>query len=400
MARGCILKRKNKDGSTTYSIKYRSADGTQIKRAAGRTRKEAEQALTAALAAVDAGKLRSSTTETFAEAAERWLDRKRPLLEQSTFEDYDRHLRLRLLPAFGQMKLRSITRTRVESYVTTLDRENTLSRKTINDSLIPLRQILGRAVRDGVLATNPAESPDRDTPIELPYERPQMHAMTRDQARMYLDSASNDYRVLAEVLLGGGLRIGEALALEWTDINWDTGTLAVSKTFKVGGVGSPKGDRARRVAVDSIVLAALCGHRDSSDASTGLIFMRRNTPIRRQFVHRFWHRPALEDAGLSKAIRLHDLRHTAATLWLASGQSVYFVREQLGHRDIQTTIDLYGHPDQEAHRVAVEQAANWWRQGVSERSQRGSLVLPAVPLGTAEVVETISSNGDSSRDRF
>jgi hypothetical protein len=59
--------------------------------------------------------------------------------------------------------------------------------------------------------------------------------------------------------------------------------------------------------------------------------------------------------------RLHDLRHTAATLWLASGESIYFVQQQLGHKDIQTTINLYVHPDQAAHRQAAQRAAAWWR---------------------------------------
>lgn len=62
----------------------------------------------------------------------------------------------------------------------------------------------------------------------------------------------------------------------------------------------------------------------------------------------------------------HDLRHTAATLWLAAGKSIYFVQQQLGHADIQTTIDLYGHPDKQAHREAAARAAAWWREAASE----------------------------------
>ena len=54
-----------------------------------------------------------------------------------------------------------------------------------------------------------------------------------------------------------------------------------------------------------------------------------------------------------------------AILRRRSGQSVYFVQQQLGHKDIQTTIDLYGHPDQDAHRDAAARAAAWWREGVS-----------------------------------
>lgn len=57
---------------------------------------------------------------------------------------------------------------------------------------------------------------------------------------------------------------------------------------------------------------------------------------------------------------------TAATLWLAAGESIYFVQQQLGHADIQTTIDQYGHPDKQAHREAAPRAASWWREAASE----------------------------------
>ena len=87
--------------------------------------------------------------------------------------------------------------------------------------------------------------------------------------------------------------------------------------------------------------------------------------LRRDNVRRRGHVPAVKQAGLSPGLRLHDLRHTAATLWLAAGESIYFVQQQLGHRDIQTTIDLYGHPDRAAHREAAARAAAWWREGVS-----------------------------------
>ena len=75
------------------------------------------------------------------------------------------------------------------------------------------------------------------------------------------------------------------------------------------------------------------------------------------------HDVALKDAGLSSRVRLHD---TAATLWLAAGESIYFAQQQLGHPHIQTTIDQYGHPDKQAHREAAARSASWWREAASE----------------------------------
>ena len=364
MARGSIVARQRKDGTTVYDVMYRTVDGRQIKRCAGASRRAAEGMLSEALAAVRRGELKSASQERFDSYAARWLGAKRPRLEQSTYEDYERHIRLRLLPAFGDLKLRAITRSRIEAYLAALDRGQDLGRKSINDSLIPLRQILGRAVREGIITSNPANSTDRDQPLELPYERPVMRPLNGEEAGRYLEACGPRYRPMAEVLIGGGLRIGEALALEWRDITWETQTLSIERTLKRGGVGTPKSDRARPVAVDSAVIAILREHRHRLVASGRggvLVFpSTAGTPLGVGNVRKRWHVPTLRRAGLS-GVRLHDLRHTAATLWLAAGESIYFVKEQLGHADIQTTINLYGHPDQAEHRAAAERAAAWWR---------------------------------------
>ena len=369
MARGSILKRKNKNGSVTFSIKYRTGDGTQVKRAIGPSRGEAQRALTAAIAAVDRGDHQTTSRETFEEAATRWLDAKRPRIEPATYRDYEIHLRRRLVPAFGHLKLRQINRARIESYLSALDAEGQLSRSTVNASLIPLRQILGRAVKDGVLARNPAESDDRDDPLKLPYERPTMLFLNREEVVRYLGACREWYLPLAETLIGTGLRIGEAIALEWRDISWDSSAIKVSRAAKNGGVGGTKGDRSRDVMVAPYLLDLLRDHRSAQASQTGLSKLVFLSPegcmLNRDNVRHRGHQPAVRAAGLSPGLRLHDLRHTAATLWLASGQSIYFVKEQLGHADIQTTIDRYGHPDVAAHREAAARAAEWWREGVS-----------------------------------
>ena len=76
-----------------------------------------------------------------------------------------------------------------------------------------------------MLPTNPAKNDDRDDPLELPYERPTMLYLNREEAPRYLDACEAWYRPLAEVLIGAGLRIGEAIALEWRDVDWDGSAL-------------------------------------------------------------------------------------------------------------------------------------------------------------------------------
>src|SRR5437762_3454841 len=124
MARGSIKTRARGDGSTVYDVTYDvpSADGRRRQqRRTFSTKKDAERALARALEAVDRGALRASTGETFAEYAARWLEAKRPRLEASTYRDYETHLRLWLVPAFGRLPLAKVTRPRVEAYMASLD---------------------------------------------------------------------------------------------------------------------------------------------------------------------------------------------------------------------------------------------------------------------------------------
>ena len=180
---------------------------------------------------------------------------------------YTTHLDKRLLPAFGHLKLRQITRARIVVYLDELDQAGDLNRHTINKSLTPLRQILARAVREGVIASNPAVSVDRDAPLELPYTQAPIRPLTAPQARAYLTGAPAWYRPMAEVLLGAGLRIGEALALEWRDLDRDASTLRVERAYKLGVIGTPKFNSKRTIAMDSAVIAALTEHRKAQLAA-------------------------------------------------------------------------------------------------------------------------------------
>jgi integrase len=366
MRGGTITPRPLADGSPAWVLMWR-VGGRRVKRTVRGTRREAEAALTAALAARDKGGQRAIDTDTFATHAAVWLESKRSRVEPATLIVYRQHLERRLVPAFGNLKLRQITRARVEAYLAQLDTAGEISHKTANESLGPLRQILARAVREGVIANNPAVSVDRDAPLDLPYDPPPIKPLTAPQARAYLEAAPLWYRPMAEVLLGAGLRIGEAIALEWRDVDRDTSTLRIERAYKRGLIGTPKGDRARAVAIDSHVLGVLREHRQAqlaAGARSTLVFASgAGTHRRPANVRERGHAQTLADAGLPSSVRLHDLRHTAATLWLAAGASVYFVQQQLGHADLQTTIGTYGHPDQAAHREAAERAAAWWRSG-------------------------------------
>lgn len=358
------------DGTVRYVAHYRR-DGRQRKRRFD-SEADAWAWLASEYASPSTPVAQPEAPATFATYAETWLALKRPRVEASTWRDYSNQIRLRLAPAFGALPLGAITRAAIESYLADLDATGTLSRKTINESYAVLRQVLDRAVLDGLIAHNAAAA-TRANSLKLPREAPRQGYLDPGQARAYLAAAAELARLrpaiyaawapLTSLLIGGGLRIGEALALDLSDLDLDAPSVLVARTLKRDAagafvIGGTKTDRSRDVAIDRTLADELRAHRRTLSRVAGPLFTRGDG---RRLDHGTAHRAhhlTLGLAGLPR-IRVHDLRHTAAHLWLRSGESIYFVQQQLGHRSIQTTIDLYGHPDRAAHRAAAERASAW-----------------------------------------
>jgi integrase len=154
-----------------------------------------------------------------------------------------------------------------------------------------------------------------------------------------------------------GLRRGELLGLDWDAVDLDAGRLAITRTL-IEGKGAPrfsepKTKRGRRsVALDAGTVEALREHRErqlderlawgAAYRDHGLVFCREDgTPIWPRTFSRFFDHH-VRDAGLPK-IRLHDLRHTHATLALEAGVHPKVVQERLGHATIAITLDTYSH---------------------------------------------------------
>ena len=350
MARGSVLARTGRNGVVTYSIKYRLADGTQVKRAIGPSRREAERALTKALAAVDRGELRGGGGETFASYARRWLEEHRPRVEAGTFRDYRKSVEMYLIPVLGARKLSAIRPGHLRALVADLAASGASAPKTINNAIVPLRLMLAHAVEDGLIGSNPAATTAGSRQrLRLPDRHREMDYLRSAEIPTYLAACSDPYRPLAELLIASGLRIGEALALEWTDVDTESGAIVVRRSLKdKGEIGSTKGDRARGVEVGPRLCSVLADHRARSaehrEAANPLVFPARSGgPLNRSMVSMRWHRDALARAGLRSSLRLHDLRHSAAASWLAVGLPLVYVQRQLGHADISTTVKHYGH---------------------------------------------------------
>ena len=196
-----------------------------------------------------------------------------------------------------------------------------------------------------------------------------MVTFSEEQARTFLDAAATDrLEALYVLALTTGMRQGELLALRWSNLDFENGTVQVNATLQRTTAGfvfaEPKTARSRRqVALSVAAVASLQRHRarqieerlglGTAWVDDDLVFANEvGHPIDVSNLSRrsFW--PLLQRAGLPR-IRFHDMRHSAATLLLAQGMHPKIVADMLGHATIAVTLDLYSHTTPAMHRQAA-----------------------------------------------
>jgi len=152
-----------------------------------------------------------------------------------------------------------------------------------------------------------------------------------------------------------GLRLGEALALRWSDVDWHGRLFLISKSYRRQKFSGTKTGKTRRVDMSNQVVEALKNLREKGNTLSkrealasgwndvdGIIFHNGKGQPRGQNSVRYIYKQVLRKAGLRK-IRSHDSRHSYASQLLSDGVSPVYVKDQLGHHSIQITVDIYGH---------------------------------------------------------
>jgi integrase len=213
--------------------------------------------------------------------------------------------------------------------------------RAASKALAHLRRLYGFAVERRYTAFNPtdgvrtAKAPPRmDLPIDT-------NVLTIDEIGALLTATPVEHRALLMVLVYGGLRIGEACGLTWDDLELSRNRLRVSQQREsaTGNITSPKtAAGARFVELPSFVAHELRQHKlRSQKASPEFVFPIHLRRFRDQVFFK-----ALRCAKLRR-IRLHDLRHTAASLMIATGADIASVSRQLGHANVAITLGTYTH---------------------------------------------------------
>lgn len=280
---------------------------------------------------------------------ERWLsDVVRHTSRPRTLEFYSEVMRRYVLPQVGTVQLRSLQPVHVQTMQAgLLDRG--LSPRTVRHVHTVLRTCLEQAVRWNLAPRNVADAVD---PPRV--KREEVRALTAEQVRTLLAASNGRLGVMLNVAINTGMRQSELLGLRWRDVELDRGELRVRHQYgRDGLLAEPKSARSRRtIELPTATVAALREHRTSQleerlivgpqwEDGDFVFCTSKGKPLGHRNVLRDFS-ACLQVAGL-EAVPFHALRHTHATLLLASGVPVGDVSARLGHSSAAMTLDVYGH---------------------------------------------------------
>jgi integrase len=282
----------------------------------------------------------------------RWLPAIEPTVRPSTFIGYDIHVRHHITPYLGRALLKAITGEKLNELYATLAREGSAKGKgglkpaTVVRVHLTLHRAFRDAVRWGYLKANPCDA--SDPPRLRSVGNTEMKTWTAVELATFLAAIKNHpYYPVYHLMAMTGLRRGEALGLRWCDVDLQRGQLAVRQTvlqLRTGiAYSTPKTAKGGRVvALDRRTVSILEMHRPQGAAAKDLVFQRRpGAPLWPGEVTKHFKR-LIKQTG-APLIRLHDLRHTHATLALEAGIHPKIVSERLGHSSVAITMDVYSH---------------------------------------------------------
>ena len=229
-----------------------------------------------------------------------------------------------------------------------------LSTNTINKIMILLKKIFDVGLRKGYYSNNPVKLLKK-----LPIEKPKMQFWTIAEFQQFLKLFEIDeynIKLLFTVLFFTGLRLGEALALTWQDIDFTSNTIHVTKSTYVNkGISHISTTKTkagtRRIIINKKLSQELETWQKkqakqlqqfSNDITTLQVFQNSPIIITKNAIEKQY-KKILERDNTLKKIRIHDFRHSHASLLINNGEDYLVVKERLGHASITTTIDTYSH---------------------------------------------------------
>jgi len=376
---GSVVPRTLADGTVVYDVywTYRDTEGVSrrgVARSFG-SAKEAERHRRSVTATVDTGRYVPPQDMTLGEYLDEWLEGLR--LKPQTVRGYRRKIRLQVVPHIGHLPLDQVRATHLNRLYRQLEDRGGAKGQPLSLSTVrEVHNILSSAYSDAVKADLVPDSPTRranpPTEREAKARRPEMVAWTAAQLRTFLAVNRGDhYYPVWHLAAATGLRRGEVLGLRWGDIDLEHGVVSVRRSLGYAdtGPGEPKrlvfgpvkNHGSHVIHLDARTIQVLRQHRVAQAADRlalgerwrdqDLVFARGSLwlhegasaggPLDPERISISFRTAVLRTDV--PPIRLHDLRHTWATLALKAGVHPKVVQERLNHANISITLDIYSH---------------------------------------------------------
>jgi len=340
------LRYLDSSGHYRWEIVRGSLDDAEAKRAQLRVRR-------------NRGERIEPTRQTFEQYARAWLERQE--VRPRTRELYVWALEQHLIPRLGQRRLNQISCEDIAVLISDMRRKG-LKGWTITSALRPLSIILAQAARKGRIPVNPMTQLERGERPNHDDQRPKRILALDEMQALLRHADTKQYRALLELLLTGGLRVGEALGLTVADLDAKHAVIRVEYQLGRDGTRTPLKTEESVRAIDIPPelmrrLLDLVAERGALFNPHALVFASRNgSGLMRKVTREALKRSAKAAKLATPEPTLHDLRHTHASMLIALDFSVVDVQRRLGHRKPDTTLRIYAHQ---------------WKYREAQRSQAG-----------------------------
>lgn len=282
---------------------------------------------------------------------------------------HNRSTFIRIDKEFGKMKVRMIETRQIKQFRQKLEAEmrdenSRLTTHGINDILELLSSVLESAMNDAVILRNPAAGIKRFKRIEEDVRETIHRRLTNEELRKFFAVAETSYyRYLFEFMLATGIRVGEGLALYWTDINFEAGEIRISRSVTKTSQGIKVGDSAKTAAgkrtifMNDEIRRILTEQREIINALfgssvMGLVFPSTTGKVARPSSVDTCMRGMCKAAGVAH-FTSHAFRHTFASNMVDAGVAPEVLKNILGHTNIKVTIDTYYHANGDRMREAM-----------------------------------------------
>jgi len=276
-------------------------------------------------------------------------------------EAYSDRLDLYIRPRLGGVALVQVTASMVADLQTELvDRK--LGPATVNSATRTLSSAFRYFIRSKWVKENPVRA------VAEIESRPRQYSWfrSRDEQERLIATCNEPLRTIVATLLMTGMRVGEALHLEWSDVDLDLRLITIQR----GKHGTTKSGRIRTIPINDGLLPVLKAWRLQKGAAA-LVFPSHRAPVRQPSSVYIPFKKALKRAGLDTSLRVHDCRHTYASHYLREGGNIFRLCKYLGHSSVLVTEKFY------AHMIPADFEQDWGRNCLRVRGPGAAVVRMA-----------------------